>query len=51
MRIFAVPIMAIIFLGWVFYIAFIKKTLKQNKILVLLGFFFFAVWGIIWIAL
>lgn len=51
MRIFAAPILAIIFLAWVFYITFIKKTFKQHKTEVLIGCLFFAVWGIIWVAI
>ena len=46
MRIFAVPIMAIIFLGWVIYIVFITKTIKQYKNEVFAGFFFIALWAI-----
>lgn len=44
MRLFAAPIMAVIFLGWVFYIAFITKTYKQYKNEVFAGFFFIAIW-------
>lgn len=51
MRVFAAPIMAILFLGWVLYITFISKTIKKHKTEVLLGFFFFAVWGILLVAL
>ncbi|MBD1394813.1 hypothetical protein [Mucilaginibacter glaciei] len=47
MRIFAAPIMAIIFLGWVFYIAFITKTIKKHKNEVFAGFFFMAIWAVI----
>jgi hypothetical protein len=47
MRALMVPIMAIIFLGWVFYITFITKTLKKNKNEVFAGFFFIAIWAVI----
>jgi hypothetical protein len=47
MRVLMVPIMAVIFLGWVFYITFITKTFKKNKNEVFAGFFFMAVWAII----
>jgi len=39
--------MAVIFLGWVFYITFITKTLKKNKNEVFAGFFFIAAWAVI----
>jgi hypothetical protein len=47
MRLLMVPIMIIIFLGWVFYITFISKTLKKNKTEVFAGFFFIAAWAVI----
>jgi hypothetical protein len=47
MRVLLAPIMAILFLAWVFYIAFITKTIKKHKTEVSIGFFFLAVWGII----
>ncbi|WP_166727702.1 hypothetical protein [Mucilaginibacter gilvus] len=47
MRALTVPIMAIIFLGWVFYITFITKTLKKNKNEVFAGFAFIAIWVVI----
>jgi hypothetical protein len=47
MRVFLAPLMAIIFLGWVFYITFITKTLKKNKNEVFAGFFFLGIWAVI----
>ena len=46
-RVLMVPIMAIIFLGWGFYVTFITKSLKKNKNEVFAGFFFIAVWAVI----
>ncbi|WP_342644519.1 hypothetical protein [Mucilaginibacter sp. CSA2-8R] len=40
------PIMAIIFLGWVIYLAF-TRTLKRHRDEVFAGFFFMAVWVVI----
>lgn len=47
MRIFAVPAMALIFLGWFIYITFIKKTFKENKWEIFAGFTFIAIWAVI----
>jgi len=41
------PIMAIVFLGWVFYLTFITKTVKKHRDEVFAGFFFIAVWAVI----
>lgn len=45
MRIFAAPIMAVIFLGWVLYITFVTKTYKKHKNEIFAGFFFIAIWA------
>ncbi|TWJ03227.1 hypothetical protein JN11_00764 [Mucilaginibacter frigoritolerans] len=47
MKALMAPIMAVIFLAWVFYITFITKTIKKNKNEVFAGFFFIAVWAVI----
>jgi hypothetical protein len=51
MKALMMPIMAIIFLGWVFYITFITKTFKKNKNEVFAGFFFIVVWTLILVAI
>lgn len=47
MKALMAPILALIFLGWVFYITFITKTVKKHKDEVFAGFFFMAVWAVI----
>ena len=49
MRILIAPIMAVIFLSWVFYRAFITKDIKQHKNEVFGGFFFLAIWVAIYL--
>jgi uncharacterized membrane protein YozB (DUF420 family) len=49
MRIFAAPIMAIIFIGWVCYLIF-KKDVKKHKNEIFAGFVFIAVWAVIYVA-
>jgi len=49
MRIFAAPIMAIIFIGWVCYLI-LKGDTKKYKNEIFAGFVFVAVWGIIYAA-
>jgi len=51
MRILMVPIMAIIFIGWVFYITLIKKEFKKHKSEVFGGFCFIAVWLVLYVVL
>lgn len=41
------PMLAVIFLGWVFYLTFITKTVRKHKDEVFAGFFFMAVWAVI----
>lgn len=40
--------MAIIFIGWVLYKAFITKDIKKHKNEVFGGFFFIAIWIVIY---
>ena len=47
MNAFIAPILAVIFLGWVFYLTFITKTVKKHKDEVFAGFFFIAIWVVI----
>jgi len=51
MRVLMVPIMAIIFIGWVLYIALVKRELKKHRNEVFGGFFFIAVWLVIYVVL
>jgi len=47
MKALMAPILAVIFLGWVFYLTFITKTVKKHKDEVFAGIFFMAVWAVI----
>jgi len=49
MRIIMAPIMAIIFIGWVLYRAFIVKDIKKYKTEVFGGFFFIAIWIVLFV--
>ena len=49
MRIFAAPIMAIIFIGWVGYLIF-KKDVKKHRNEIFAGFVFIVVWAVIYAA-
>ncbi|MBK6834590.1 MAG: hypothetical protein IPG89_10060 [Bacteroidetes bacterium] len=40
-----------VFLGWVIYRLFIKRDLKKQVNNLMLGGFFFGVWGLIYLAL
>lgn len=51
MAIFGPLILSVIFFGWVLYRAFIKKDIKKHKDEVFGGFFFMAVWALLYIAL
>jgi len=48
MRIFAIPIMAAIFVGWVLYRWLIKKDIKQHMGDVVGGFMFLGFWALIY---
>ena len=48
MGVFAPTIMAIIFIGWVLYRALITKDIRKYKNEVFGGFFFIAVWVVIY---
>lgn len=49
MRIFIVPVMALLFIGWVLYRWLIKKDIKQHKGDVIGGFMFIAIWVVIYV--
>jgi hypothetical protein len=47
MRLLMVPIMAIIFIGWILYKTFITKDIKNYKNEVFGGVFFIIIWVVI----
>lgn len=51
MAIFGPSILSALFIGWVLYRTFIKKDLKKHKNEVFGGFFFMAVWALLYIVL
>ncbi|MFY7757325.1 MAG: hypothetical protein ACOVP9_02915 [Flavobacterium stagni] len=49
MRLYIPILLAVLFIGYLFYIAFIQKSFRQKwRTEVLPGFFFFGVWGVIY---
>jgi uncharacterized BrkB/YihY/UPF0761 family membrane protein len=49
MRLFLIPLLAIIFLGWIIYHWLVKKDIKKHKDDIIGGCLFFAAWIIIYI--
>ncbi len=51
MYFFITPILAITFIGWIFYHWLFKKDMRKYRKELLIGLVFLAVWGVVYIFL